>query len=160
MSELYKAEKEKISNGVKKLIGPFLRAEEVELVEIIYRRERGSMVLRLLVDKEEGINLDECSSLNRKIGEALDEVNLIDEPYILEVSSPGIDRPLKSSTDFKRVRGKLVKLILNSEIESKGIWIGEVVGVNEENVTIKTKDKKLLKIPLSRIVRARREIMF
>lgn len=148
-----------IVDKVKELVSPFLRAEEIELVEIVYRRQKGSMVLRLLVDKQGGISLDECSALNRKIGEALDELILIDEPYILEVSSPGLDRPLKLPSDFKRAKGRWVKIVLNSEIEGKGVWIGEVVEADDKNVTVKAKDREI-EIPLGKIVKAKKEIIF
>ena len=148
-----------VVDKIEELISPFLREEDVELVEIVYKKTAGRMLLRLLLDKAEGINLEECSNLNRKIGEALDELNLIDEPYILEISSPGLDRPLESAADFKRAMGKQVKVVLNSEIEGKGVWTGEVVGVNGRNVAIKTEDKRL-EIPLDKIIKAKKEIKF
>ncbi len=148
-----------IVDKIKELISPFLREEDLELVEIVYKRTAGRMLLRLLLDKAGGINLEECSNLNRKIGKALDELNLIDEPYILEISSPGLDRPLESAADFKRAMGKQVKVVLNSEIEGKGVWTGEVVEVNGRNVAIKTKGKRL-EIPLDKIIKAKKQIKF
>lgn len=144
---------------IRQLIDPFLKAEGVELVEGVCRKEKGSMVLRLLVDKEGGINLGECSALNRKISQAMDESIFINEPYILEVSSPGLTRPLQSSSDFKRAMGKRVKIALNSNVEGREVWIGDVAAVNDKNVAIKAGDKKV-EIPLDKIVMAKKEIVF
>lgn len=144
---------------IKQLIEPFLKAEGIELVEGVCRKEKGSMVLRLLVDKEGGINLGQCSALNRRISRALEESILISEPYILEVSSPGLTRPLQSPSDFRRAIGKRVKVVLSSNVEGREVWIGDVTEVNHKNVAIKTKDKKV-EIPLDKIVRAKKEIVF
>lgn len=144
---------------IRQLVDPFLKAEGIELVESVCRKERGSMALRLLVDKEGGINLGECSALNRKISQALDESIFIDEPYTLEVSSPGLTRPLQSSSDFKRAMGKRVKVVLSGKIEGREVWIGDVAEVNHKNVAIKTGDKKI-EIPLDKIVMAKKEIVF
>lgn len=148
-----------IVDRVKESIDSLLRVEEVELVDIVCRRGGGRLVLRLLVDKQGGISLGECSSLNRKLGESLDELNLIDRPYILEISSPGLDRPLMSISDFRRAMGEQVKVISDGEIEGKNTWIGEVVEIDSESVTLTSKGKRL-EIPLSKIVRAKKEIIF
>lgn len=150
---------DEIIDKLGQLIDPFLKAEGVELVESVYRRERSSMVLRILVDKEGGINLGECSALNKKISQALDESIFMDESYVLEVSSPGLTRPLQSPSDFRRAMGKRVKVVLDDNIEGSQVWIGDVVEVNHKNVVIKVGDKKI-EIPLDKIVRAKKEVVF
>jgi len=137
----------------RELIVNLLEAKKVDLVQLTYRREGGRMVLRLLVDKEGGITLDECSSLNEEIGRILDEENLINERYILEVSSPGLDRPLKTKRDFERVMGQRIRVHTYEPVGETRDHKGEVDSVDEENVTVSG-----IKIPLAKISKARLEI--
>ena len=142
-----------IIEKVKELISDLLRDAKVELVDIAYRRESGSMVLRLLVDKENGITLEDCSYLNEEIGKVLDREDIMPERYFLEVNSPGLDRPLKAKRDFQRVMGKRINVHTYEPVEDKRDHNGEVTGVDDENVTVGG-----VKIPLNKISKAKLEI--
>jgi ribosome maturation factor RimP len=151
---------EDMLDKIREIIGPILAEEQVELVEIIFRREAGSQVLRLLVDKEEGIQLSECAKLNERISQVLDEANIIQESYILEVNSPGIDRPFQAKGDYKRAIGRLVRVTLSERILDKKEYIARLQEISETGIKIDVKKKGIIDIPFEKIVRAREEIEF
>ncbi|MCX5711156.1 MAG: ribosome maturation factor RimP [Candidatus Omnitrophica bacterium] len=140
---------------LKGLLEGYLQSRNLELIDLILRNEGNGLVLRVLADRPEGgINLDECGALNREIGALLDEKNLIESSYILEVSSPGLDRPLRTKKDFSRATGKKVKFFLNDLVDGKLEWGGIITGVNNESVFINS-GISALEIPLARIVKAK-----
>lgn len=139
---------------IKEQVLPLLTEQAVELVELLISREKGRSVLRFLVDKSGGITLDECARLNQEIGQLLERENVIEESYLLEVSSPGLDRRLESTRDFQRVRGELVKIVLHRPIDKQNVWVGLLEEVDEENVVIRTEQKELQRICLANIARA------
>lgn len=142
---------------IEELVSPLLDKEGVELVEILYRRESGKMVLRFFVDVPGGITLAECARLNNQIGKVLDESDIPLANYLLEVSSPGLDRPIKTVKDFLRAVGKKVRLLYSKDGREKVGYIGEVKSVDNENVTLAIEGKEEV-IPIDRIVKARLEI--
>ena len=142
---------------IEELMSPLLDKEGVELVYILYRRESGKMVLRFLVDMPGGITLAECARLNNQIGKVLDESNIPLENYLLEVSSPGLDRPIKTVKDFLRVVGKKVRILWTKDNKERVTDIGEVKSVDNENVTLAMEGKEEA-IPIDKIVKARLDI--
>lgn len=149
-----------IIDRVKKAIKPLLEMRAIELVEATYRREGRRKALRLLIDKPNGITLDECVQVNRLISPLLDGLNVFEGPYIIEVSSPGLDRPLVSRQDFERVVGALVKVTMKFPLEGSSRWIGRMEKVEDETIVIKTEDGISREVPLEKIAKARREIRF
>ena len=150
-----------IVEEVKELVSNLLQDKGIELVDLVYRKEGPKIVLRLTLDKKDGITLDECGAVNEQLGELLDRENVLAEGYILEVCSPGLDRPLKSKKDFDRVAGKLVKVNTYGPVGDKREHVGKVVSCDEEIVAIELKGEKIIrKIPLDKISRARLEIEF
>ena len=143
---------------IKELALPLFLREGVELVDLLSCRERGRFTLRFLVDKPQGITLDDCAYLNREIIRILDQQNIVQESYVLEVSSPGLDRPLKNTRDFQRFQGELVKIVLHEPIEKENVWIGYLDQVDEENLTIRTETERILRIPREEIARANLEV--
>jgi ribosome maturation factor RimP len=145
---------------IKEIIDPVLREEGAELVETIYRPEAIGKVLRLLVTKEGGIQLADCARLNEKIGQALDESDIMTEPYVLEVDSPGIDRPFKTKRDYERAIGRLIRVTLNERIMDKKEYIARLEEVSDTGVKIDAKKKGIIEIPFEKVMRAREEIEF
>jgi ribosome maturation factor RimP len=131
-----------------------------ELVEMIYRREGGVMVLRLLVDKRGGITLNECAALNAEISRTLEAANLIQEPYTIEVSSPGLDRPLRAPRDFERAVGETVALHLVAQPGGRPEVTGEIVRVAEGLVHLHAADGTLRSVPLDDIAFGQRQVTF
>lgn len=137
------------------LISPILEAEGLDLVEFNFSRSRGAALLRLLVDRKEGgITVEECAGLNRRIGALLDGQDFIRDRYILEVSSPGLDRPLKERNDFLRCLNRKIWILLKEPLKGNSEIRGAVKAVKEENLEIDC-EGLLSKIPISGIIKAK-----
>ena len=145
----------KIEMQVEDLMNEILQGTEFELVDVEYVLER-DWYLRIFVDKPGGVDLDDCQMLSEKIGDILDEKSLINESYILEVSSPGIDRVLKKDRDFVREAGKIIDVTLYAPIDGKKNFTG----------TLESRDKNFLKlkefepIPREKVAQVRLHIDF
>ncbi len=147
-----------ILNRVRELIRPLLASRGVELVELTCHPGGGRLTLRCLVDTARGITLDEVSGLNRSIGAVLEEHDAIPDRYLLEVSSPWLDRPLKTAADFERVIGRRVKVTTSVPVADRQEHRGEVLGVNEEAVMLRLDSGEKLPIPFLQIHHAVQEI--
>ena len=145
---------------IKEIINPVLQDEGYELVEMIFRKEAGRQVLRLLVDREGGIKLSDCVRLNQRISHVLDEENVIIEPYMVEVDSPGIDRWFTAKRDYERAKGRLVRVTLNEAILDKKEHIGRLEDISEDAIKIDVEKKGIISILFTTIVRARQEVEF
>ena len=144
-----------IADKVRQALAGYLEGKGLDLVDAICRYEGGGLFLRLLVDwPEGGITLQDCAALNREIGAMLDEQDILGQGYTLEVSSPGLDRPLKTKKDFLRSKNKKIKFFLNEPLNAKLEWDGIIDSVSGESVYIKTADKTI-EIPLSKINKAK-----
>lgn len=113
----------------------------LELVDIEFRREGKRLIFRTYIDREEGVDLDTCEEASRMIEAVLDEENLIDEPYYLEVSSPGLDRLLKKDRDFVRFQGRKVKVKTMEPIEGQKNFTGILKGLVEEKILVEVGNK-------------------
>ena len=142
-----------VVDRVKSLIESYLEDHDIELVEIVYRREQGGMVLRLLVDTPGGINVTECEALNNYLSETLDKEEVISEHFIIEVASPGLDRPLVNDRDFERVMGKELEIRMYEPIDGSREHQGKLVGMDKENIVIESGDISTV-IPRSKIAKA------
>ena len=145
---------------IKEIINPVLQDEGCELVEMVFRKEAGAQVLRLLVDREGGIKLSDCVRLNERIGQILDETDAIPEHYIIEVDSPGIDRWFTAKRDYERAKGRMVRVTLNEAILDKKEYIGRLEDILEDSINIDVEKKGIISIPFTKIVRARQEVEF
>jgi ribosome maturation factor RimP len=127
-----------IADRVKPLIESYLQENNIELVDIIYRREQGGMVLRLLVDTSEGVTIAECEALNNYLSEALDKEEIIGEHYTLEVASPGLDRPLVADRDFIKAMARELDIKVYEPLDGRREHRGKLVGMDKENVIIES----------------------
>ncbi|MCS7203216.1 MAG: ribosome maturation factor RimP [Thermodesulfovibrio sp.] len=151
-------------NELKELITNFAneiaQQESVEVVGVDIYPGRKGLTLRIFIDKEGGVTIRDCESFSRSLEAILDVEDPIKNSYTLEVSSPGIDRPLKQRKDFLRNIGKDVKITTKQKIANKTFFIGKIIDVGEDWVRIETyKDKKkkkgeLLFIPFDKILKA------
>lgn len=148
-----------ILNRVHKLAIPILSEAGLELVEIQFRREKRGWVLRVFIDKEGGVTLDDCANISREIGRVLDIEDFISVPYILEVSSPGLTRPLKDERDFLRYRGRLIKVKTFSPVEEFRQFKGRLLGITDRNIELEV-EGRILCIPISNVAKANLEIDF
>ncbi len=146
---------------VKDLLVPFLKERDVVLVDLSLKNKGGVLNLVLLADKSGGISISECAQLNTDIGNLLDKEEVIDKHYVLEVSSPGLDRLLVSDMDFKRTQGNLVRIVTSENIAGTNVLVGILRDFDSENLNIalKNKDEELI-VPRKIIAKAKREVTF
>ena len=125
-----------IAEKVQELVRPYLDAHEIELVDIMYRREQGGMVLRLLVDTVERISIEECEALNNYLSQILDKEDIIQERYTIEVASPGLDRHLNTDRDFERVMGLDIEAATYERIDGRKTHSGKLIGMDKGSIVI------------------------
>lgn len=124
-----------------------------------YRAQGGALILEILADRARGgIRLDECVVLNRELGDLLEENNLVADHYTLEVSSPGLDRPLASLQDFIRNQGKEIRVFLKQPVEDKVEYQGVIAAVTAEGLTLTTKTRTIV-LPFDKVNRAKQVIL-
>lgn len=128
--------RESYEQKTEEILNPILEEYGFELVDVEYVKEGGTWYLRAYIDKPEGISIDDCEAVSRRLSDILDEKDYIDGAYILEVSSPGLGRPLKKEKDFKRSLGEEVELRTYRMIEKQKEFTGILKGYDENTVTI------------------------
>ena len=136
---------------------PVLDEMGLELVEVQYRREQHGWVLRLIIDKQDGVSLDDCATVSREISQLLDIEDFVDQAYNLEVSSPGLNRPLKSMTDFQRFTGRKAKIKTIEPIAGEHVFIGRIKKTEGETIILEV-GRREVAMPFSQVARARLEI--
>ena len=148
-----------IIERIKELAAPYLSDNGIELVDMTFARESGGMTLRLLVDTPEGIRIDECELVNKFLSELLDEEDVIQEHYVIEVSSPGLDRPIKTDRDFERAMGKKLEVSTFGPIDGSRIHMGCLIGLDRDKIVLEAGGISTM-IPRDKIAMARRKIEF
>jgi len=118
---------------------------------------KGKLLLRVAIDKEGGVTLDDCERFSKSLGALLDVEDVIHRTYTLEVSSPGLDRPLRSLREFEMNKGKLARIVTVEKIENQNFIVGRIAEVNDGLVTILV-DDHAIDIPYAKIAKARLEI--
>ena len=129
----------------------------LELVEVQYRREQSGWLLRLIIDKQDGVSLEDCAAVSREISQLLDIEDFVDQAYNLEVSSPGLNRPLKSMADFERFTGRKAKIKTIEPIAGEHVFIGRIKKTEGETIILEI-GRKEVTIPFSQVARARLEV--
>ena len=132
--------KETYESRVEAFLLPLLEENKFELVDVEYVKEAGTWYLRAYIDKEGGIAVDDCELISRRLGDWLDEKDFIDESYILEVSSPGLGRPLKKEKDFARSIGKDVDVRLYRQRDGQKEFTGQLSSYDGDTVTLQMED--------------------
>lgn len=147
---------ERIAQQVSELISPVVADLGFELVEVLFRREQHGNVLRVVIFAETGIGVDDCALVSREVSRILDVEERIDQAYHLEVSSPGLDRPLETARDFFRYRGQQVRVILVETLEEV---TGKILDVGDEGVVLSCGDGQR-QIALGQISKAKLVVGF
>lgn len=126
----------------------------MELFEVQFRREGHGWVVRLYIDREEGVTLDDCAAVSREIATWLEVEDLIEHAYHLEVSSPGLERPLRKMKDFVRFAGRKAKVKLREPLNEQKVFIGIIDQVDEKTVVLVV-DEKPVSLLFDNIAKAR-----
>jgi ribosome maturation factor RimP len=150
---------EDVTEQINDLLLPLLRSYEVELVDLEFVRTGKRWILRLFLDKPGGITIDDCAQLSRITGEVIDVHELIDHAYTLEVSSPGLNRPIKKTTDYQRFAGRLARLTVRQP-DGKSLTLrGKLLGLEGDQVILQ-EDDRIHRLNLNDIARARLDFDF
>ena len=136
---------------------PILAGHAAELVELTCRMQGRNVLIRLLVDRVGGVTIQDCATMNRQIGEALDAASVIEDSYTLEVSSPGLDRPLSSRRDYERALGEELMLRLRTANGTVRETQGMLLAVQESGIVLKTPTGNIT-IPSAEIERATKRV--
>lgn len=153
----------KVTQTVEELVIPILSDLQMELVDVEYVKEGKDWFLRVFIDSDKGVDIEDCGTVSEKLSEKLDEIDPIPYNYFLEVSSPGAERPLKKESDFQKAIGKQVYVKTYEPIEGTKIFEGELSSFDGNTViitvTVKTR-KKAIEIPYEKVASARLAVTF
>ncbi len=139
----------------------------LEIFDVQFRREASGMVLRVQIDRpgpattaEESVSVADCVDVSRDLSAVLDVEDVVPTAYTLEVSSPGLDRPLRHADDYRRFAGRRAKIVLRDKVDGQGFFKGRLAGVEEHDVCIDADDGRRHRVPLSVITRGNLEVEF
>ncbi|RIU96331.1 ribosome maturation factor RimP [Oceanobacillus picturae] len=145
------------------LLRPILEPKNLELVDVEYVKEGKNWFLRVYIDKPGGVDITECGEVSEELSEKLDNTDPIKEAYFLEVSSPGVERPLKTQEDFKNNVNNNIFVKLYEPIEGEKEYEGILKSFDNHLLTIEYKEKtrkKQVELPYDKIAKARLAVMF
>ncbi|RNC63077.1 MAG: Ribosome maturation factor RimP [Candidatus Dichloromethanomonas elyunquensis] len=142
-----------VLSRVRELAEPEINGLGLELVDVEYVKEGVHWYLRIYIDKEGGVDIDDCAVVSHRMSEILDRENLIPQAYMLEVSSPGIERPLRKKEDYEKYKGELVSIYSSEPYQGFICFTGNLVGLVEDHVILEH-EKQEIAIPFERIERA------
>lgn len=135
--------KKNIELTIEEFASPLVEELGYDLIDIEFVKESGEWYLRFYIDNENGIQIEDCTSVSRTLSSKLDEVDPIDESYYLEVSSPGLNRPLKKDTDFTKYSGKKVKIKFYKPFMDKKVLEGILKGLADNKIVINVNDEDI-----------------
>jgi len=153
----------KVTEVVEEQLTPILINLDLELVDIEYVKEGKNWFLRIYIDKDSGVDIEECGLVSERLSEKLDELDPIPHNYFLEVSSPGAERPLKKDKDYQKAIGKNVLIKTYEPIDGEKTFEGTLKAFDGETVTIEVKiktRKKEVIVPFDKIANARLAVTF
>ncbi len=145
---------EEVTDKLRELAGPALAATGLDLIDVETSGDKNRLRLRVVVDKPGGVNVDDCAELNRYLSDILDVHDLIRDSYVIEVSSPGLDRPLKKPEHFAWAVGREVRLNLRRPSSGDRVAVGVLAAFDGRELTLKVGDESR-NIPLEDVARAR-----
>ena len=139
----------------------------LEIFDVQFRREAPGMVLRVRIDRpgpasteEDSVSVHDCSNVSRDLSAIFDVEDIVPTAYTLEVSSPGLDRPLRRADDYRRFAGRRAKLVMREPVDGQTYFKGRLGGVEDSYVLIEGEDRRTHRVPLGVIARANLEVEF
>lgn len=154
---------QQVIDRVQAIAAPIVRALGLELVEVTCAGQGARTIVRVFIDKPEGVLLGDCEQVHRSLGHALDVEDPIPHAYTLEVSSPGLDRPFRTRRDYEKTLEQRVQLKLRQPLEGQYRLVGRLLGVEESGIRLLLDDdrtERIAQVPWQEILEARREIEF
>ena len=149
-----------VEKKVEELLLPIMEKNQFELVDVEFVKEGQNWYLRVFIDKSTGVSIDDCELVSKALEKALDEKDPIEQAYILEVSSPGLDRPLKKETDFVKYAGEIVDIKLYKARNGVKEFQGSLKGLENGVVTIQTEEGEDLSFERKEIASVRLAVIF
>jgi ribosome maturation factor RimP len=153
----------KVTEVVEELASPIIQELGLELVEIEYVKEGKNWFLRVYIDKDNGVDIEDCGLVSERLSEKLDSLDPIPHNYFLEVSSPGAERPLKKDKDFEKAIGKNVFIKTYESINGEKSFEGTLLQFDGQTLKVEVKiktRKKAVEIPYEKVANARLAIIF
>ena len=139
----------------------------LEIFDVQFRREANGMVLRIQIDRpgpaakaEDSVSVEDCAHVSRDLSAILDVEDVVPAAYTLEVSSPGLDRPLRRPDDFRRFAGRQAKIVMREKVDGQGYFKGKLGGFDGADVLIESENGKMHRVPFELITRANLEVEF
>jgi ribosome maturation factor RimP len=152
---------------IRSMAGRVAESYGLEVFDVQFRREAAGMVLRIQIDRpgpaataEDSVSVDDCARVSRDLSAMLDVDDIVPSAYTLEISSPGLDRPLRQADDYRRFAGRRAKLVMREAVDGQTFFRGTLGGVHDGHVLIDADDKKRHRVPLGVITRANLEVEF
>jgi ribosome maturation factor RimP len=156
-----------VIDRVRSLAGRIAGSYGLEIFDVQFRREAGGMVLRVQIDRpgpaataEDSVSVDDCATVSRDLSAVLDVEDVVPAAYTLEVSSPGLDRPLRQLDDYRRFAGRRAKIVVREPVDGQGFFKGRLGGVDGDVVVIEGDDGRERRVPVGAISRANLEVEF
>ncbi len=149
---------EELAGKIRELIEPAIDSMGVELDDMELGRMKGKILLRVYIEKQGGVSIDDCERVSREIATVLDVEDPVPGAYVLEVSSPGLDRPLRKPRDFMRFSGKKVRVVTNEPVDKQTFFVGKIENVTDEDVMLVLQKDRKVTISYNNISKARLEV--
>ena len=158
---------ETVVEQIRVVAGRVAASYGLDIFDVQFRREAPGMVLRVQLDRpgpaatpDDGVSVDDCARVSRDLSAILDVEDVVPTAYTLEVSSPGLDRPLRGSGDYERFAGRQAKIVMRERVDGQGFFRGKLGGLDGDAVLIDAEDGRRHRVPLQVITRANLEVEF
>lgn len=149
---------ESVKEKVRGIISPVINALDIELDDIELRKMRGKALLRVFIDREGGVTIDDCERVSREVEAILDVEDPIPCSYVLEVSSPGLDRPLRGPGDFKRFAGRNIRVVTLEPVDNQTFFTGKIAAAGDSEIVLLLPQDRQVTIAYKNISKARLEV--
>jgi ribosome maturation factor RimP len=156
-----------VVDRIRTMAGRVAAGYGMEIFDVQFRREAGGMVLRVQIDRPgpaatagDSVSVEDCAHVSRDLSALLDVEDVVPTAYVLEVSSPGLDRPLREAEDYRRFAGRRAKIVMREKVDGQAFFKGQLAGVEEGHVLVDAEDGRRHRVPFGAITRANLEVEF
>lgn len=150
---------DELKNRIRDIIEPVINSIGIELYDFELNKMKAKALLRVFIEKDGGVTIDDCEHVSREIEAVLDVEDPIPYSYVLEVSSPGLDRPLKEPKDFIRYTGSTIRVVTHEPVEKQTFFIGNLLEADEKEIVVLLPTNEKITVPYANISKARLEVV-